>query len=294
MLCYEKNKGLILPEKVPYIGMGSSFFAATVVRSLGVKICPEMAGEYFHYLRNAQQSEHAVLISQSGRTTDVLNCAGCFKDFTAIVNDSESPLAKQPNVKLAVPIYAGNEKFSSSKTFINTLITLYMGHGFDVKKVLNTVGQYFQEFEQNGELIGSVVAKSIRKKRAQCVIIGSGPNWGIACQAALMLSESTRFPFIGMSLAQYEHGYKETAEDSVVIAINPLKGALYDRTCQLLNVLRGAGARVFEINDPEYEEAFTPFTSVLAFYFMANYLSHRLGVEEPFLVGHKITEHIDD
>jgi glucosamine--fructose-6-phosphate aminotransferase (isomerizing) len=36
-LCYEKNRGLILPEKVPYLGMGSSFFAAQVLRYLGVK-----------------------------------------------------------------------------------------------------------------------------------------------------------------------------------------------------------------------------------------------------------------
>ncbi len=96
----KKNKGLILPDKVPYIGMGSSYFAAVTLRYLGVKIFPELAGEYFHYIRTIKQFDNAVLISQSGRTTDVLNCVSCFKEYTALVNDTMSPLANQPNLKL--------------------------------------------------------------------------------------------------------------------------------------------------------------------------------------------------
>ena len=65
-LCYEKNKGLILPERVPYIGMGSSYFAAVTLRYLGVNVFPEVAGEYFHFIRTIKQFDNAVLISQSG------------------------------------------------------------------------------------------------------------------------------------------------------------------------------------------------------------------------------------
>jgi glucosamine--fructose-6-phosphate aminotransferase (isomerizing) len=292
-LCYEKNKGLILPEKVPYIGMGSSYFAAVVLRYLGIKNCPELAGEYFSYLKKTGQSDHAVLISQSGRTTDVLNCCRFFKDYTVIVNDVSSPLATMPHVKLVVPLHAGEEKFSSSKTFINTLIALYLGHGFDVKEVLQSVGQNFHEYEQTGEALAGLVEKDIRRKRANCIILGSGPNFGTACQAALMLSESTKFPFTGMSITQYEHGYKETAENSVIIAINPSKSILYDRCRQLLNLLKKAGATVFEIRDPEFEEIYTPFTSIIPFYFMASSLARRLGVEEPFQIGNKVTERTD-
>jgi glucosamine--fructose-6-phosphate aminotransferase (isomerizing) len=292
-LCYEKNKGLILPDKVPYIGMGSSYFATVTLRYLGVKIFPELAGDYFNYNRAIKQFDTAVLISQSGRTTDVLNCVSCFKEYTAIVNDAQSPLAIQPNLKLVVPVFAGNERFSSTKTFINTLITLYLGHGFDVKNALDSVEQKFSEYELIGNSIGSALYKSIRKHKVKCVILGNGPNVGIAYQAALMLSESTKYPFIGMSLTQYEHGYKETAENAVIIVINPSKGILYDRTNRLMDVLRKVNAKVFEINEPELEEIYSPFTSILPFYFMAGSLSAKLGISSPFQIGNKVTERIE-
>jgi len=293
-LCYEKNKGLILPDKVPYIGMGSSYFAAVTLRYLGVKIFPELAGDYFNFIRTLKQFDNAVLISQSGRTTDVLNCASCFKEYTAIVNDIKSPLANQRNLKLVVPIYAGEELHSSTKTFINTLITLYLGHGFDVKAVLDSIERRFNEFELIGNSIGTELYKSIRKQKAKCVILGSGPNVGIAYQAALMLSESLKYPFVGMSLTQYEHGYKETAEDAVVIVINPSRGILYERTNKLMNVLRSVNAMVFEINESELDEIYSPLTSIIPFFFMADYLSTKLGILEPFMIGNKITERLDE
>ena len=289
-LCYENNKGIILPEKVPYIGMGSSFFAAQVLRYLGIKIFPELAGEYYYYVSKIKQFENGVLISQSGRTTDVLNCAICFKDYTAIVNDTGSPLANQPNTKRVIPIFAGSEQFSSTKTFINTLIVLYLGHCFDVKNAINAIDRRFPEFDTMGKEIGSKLVRKIRKKKVKCInIVGNGPNVGTAFQAALMLSESTKFPFIGMSLTQYEHGYKETADDAVVIIINPMKSILYDRTQKLTIVLKNAGAKVFIISEGELDEASSPFTSILPFFFMANYLSLKLRVEEHFQVGSKVT-----
>jgi len=290
-LCYEKNKGLILPEKVPYIGMGSSYFAAVVLRYLGVKIFPELAGEYFHYIRMIKQFDNAVLISQSGRTTDLLNCASCFREYTAIVNDTDSALANEENCKLVVPIYAGEEKFSSTKTFLNTLVVLYLGHGFDVKDTLHSIERRFSEFELTGNSIGTLLLKNIRNKKASCIhILGSGPNVGTAYQAALMLSETTRFPFVGMSLTQYEHGYKETAENAIVIVINPSKSVLMTRTLQLMDTLRNAGAKVFEVNDPELDEIYSPFSSILPFFFLARYIALQLGIEDTFVIGNKITE----
>ncbi|HAQ17956.1 MAG TPA: hypothetical protein DCR40_01830 [Prolixibacteraceae bacterium] len=294
-LCYEKNKGLILPDKVPYIGMGSSYYAAIVLRYLGVKIFPELAGDYFYYIQKIRQFENAVLISQSGRTTDVINCAKCFREFVAIVNEMDSGLTNQPNMKLAVQIFAGVEKYSSTKTFINTLIVLYLGHGFDVKHALDLMERKFPEFELVGESVGSSIESSIKRKKLKCInIIGNGPNVGTAYQAALMLSESTKFPFVAMSLSQYEHGYKETAENAIVIVINPTKSILYKRTQKLMDILRNAGAKVFEINETELDEIYSPFTSIIPFFFMACYLANRLGISFPFTIGNKITERIGD
>jgi len=289
-ICYEKNKGLILPEGVPYLGIGSSFFATVALRYLGVKIFPEMAGEYFHYLKDVKQFENAVIVSQSGRTSDVLNCAQCFKEYIAVVNDLDSPLARQQNLKFAVPLFAGSEWFSSTKTFINTLVTLYLGHGFDVKDVVESLERRFPEFEALGHSLGDALFINVKRQKAMCFILGSGPNVGAAYHAALMLNETIKYPFVGMSLSQYEHGFKESAPDNVVIVINPEKGKMYHRTLKVIDLLRRVNAQVIEINDSVTEEGYSPFTSVLPFYFMADYLSSKLGIAAPFLVGSKITE----
>lgn len=291
-LCYEKNKGLILPEKVPYIGMGGSYFAAVTLRYLGVRIFPEIAGEYFHYIKDLKQFENSVIISQSGRTTDVLNCAACFKEYIAIVNDLESPLANRQNLRFAVPLYAGREFFSSTKTFVNTLVALYLGHGFDVKSIIDSIDRRYAEIEALGDSLGESFYKRIKKQKARCFILGSGPNIGVACQAALMLSESVKYPFIGMSVTQYEHGFKESAGEASIIVINPSNGILHERINKLIQLLQRANAHVIEVNDNVTEEKYTPFTSILPFFFMAKYLSARLGIVEPFSVGRKITERL--
>jgi len=294
-LCYEKNKGLILPDKVPYVGMGSSYFAALVLRYLGVKIFPELAAEYYFYIQKIRQFDNAVLISQSGRTTDVINCAGCFREFVAIVNQMDSSLISQQNLKSAVQLFAGDEKYSSTKTFINTLIVLYLGHGFDLKPALELMERKFDQLENLGTTIGGYIESSIKKKKVKCFnIIGNGPNYGIACQAALILSETTKLPFAGMSATQYEHGYKETAENALVIVINPVKSVLYQRTVNLMNVLKNNGAQVYEISESELDEIFSPFTSIIPFYFMASFLAGRLGIDSPFSIGNKITERIGE
>jgi glucosamine--fructose-6-phosphate aminotransferase (isomerizing) len=294
-LCYEKNKGLILPEKVPYIGMGSSYFAAIVLRYLGVRIIPELAAEYFYYIQKIRQFENAVLISQSGQTTDVINCSRCFREFVAIVNQFDSSLVSQPNLKSVVRIYAGDERYSSTKTFVNTLIVLYLGHGFDVKPALDLMERKYSELVYAGESIGVQIESSIKKKRLKCInIIGNGPNVGTACQAALTLSESTKLPFVGMSATQYEHGYKETAENALVIVINPSKSYLFARTRKLIKILSNAGTQVFEISETELDEMYSPFTSIILFYFMARYLASKFGISLPFTVGNKITERNSD
>ncbi len=208
------------------------------------------------------------------------------------MNDLRSPLANQPNLRFAVPLHAGSEWFSSTKTFINTLVALYLGHGFDIKNVLDLMQKRYPEFESLGCSIGESLFKLVKKHNARCFILGSGPNVGTACQAALMLTESLKHPFVGMPLSLYEHGFKESAKNSIIIVLNPLKSVMYDRTTRLIELLRNSDAHVIELSDSFVDEQFSPFTSILPLFFMADYLSVKLGITIPFQVGSKITENL--
>ena len=120
-------------------------------------------------------------------------------------------------------------------------------------------------------------------------IIGNGPNISTVHQAAHILSESTKHPFIGMSVSEYDHGPKETAKDSVVIVIKS-DGVSYRRTSKLFDLVENAGAHVFYYEDKDVPEPLSPITSIMPLMFMTYYLSKLFKIPKPFIVGNKITE----
>lgn len=284
------TKNIILPTDVPYIGMGSSYYAILAMYYLGIPIRPARASEYYNYLSHKKVKELGVLISQSGRSSEVIWCRELFQKFYAITNVLKSPLCVSTNLERVFPLLAGDEVSSSTKTYINTLITLYNGLGVDPTQAVEALRGKMYEYERWGsETAGLIYELIATNKYKGSYIIGNGPNISSVHQAAHILSESTKFPFIGMSVSEYDHGPKETAKDSVVIVIKS-DGVSYRRTNKLFDLVENAGANVFYLEDKDVPEALSPITSVVPLMFMTHYLSKLLKITKPFTVGSKITE----
>lgn len=293
-LCCSKTRGITLPQGVPYIGMGASYNACLALRFCGKDIQPEIASEYVNYISPGlfpgKKLPLGVLVSQSGRSTELLWCAKLFERYIAVVNDIESPLATAPNVGQVVDIHAADERYSSTSTYVNTLIALYSGLGIEVKPAVEHLKRNFQRFEDWGKDAARRIAALLGKGEAiGGYIIGSGPNIATAREAALTISESTKLPFIGMAAAQYDHGPKETAAGTVVIAIN-VKGPSYERTQRLLETVRDAGAEVILLEETGLDERISPISLIVPFNFLMYYLVKELGVNPEFTVGRKVTE----
>lgn len=279
-----------LPRKVPYLGMGSSYFAPLAFKYMGVEIFPELASEYYHYLYAGKPVPDGVLLSQSGKSTEVLWCASRFEKFTAISNDVDSPLCKFPAVNKIIPLLAGEEKYSSSKTYINTLLALFRGFDMSVDHAVQLMEDKMKEYDKQGrELADAVFELFQNKKISGMYIIGSGPNIGTAMQAALIMSESVKLNFNGLPLAQYDHGPKETADNSIVIQIRA-QGKSYKRTKQLADTIAAAGAHVFTVEETGVTENESVLHNIIPFNFMAYHLSKKLNIGETFTVGGKVTE----
>lgn len=279
-----------LPLRVPYIGMGSSYFAPLCFKFMGLDIYPEIASEYANYLHKETKHPMAVLLSQSGRSTEVLWCKDLFEKYFAVTNYPDSPLCKGEAVANVVPLLAGEERYSSSKTYINTLLALFKGFGMDVNKTVKQLQENMPEYNAKGKALADTIHLRMQQKNPTGIYItGSGPNIGTALQAALILSESTKLTFTGLPMAQYDHGPKETARGSIVIQI-VAKGKAYERTKALSNTIRAAGAQVFEVEETNATENESVLHNIIPFNYMAYYLSEKLGVKETFSVGAKVTE----
>lgn len=279
-----------LPLHVPYLGMGSSWFAPLAFKYMGVPIYPEMASEYFNYTQPDKKQKNAVILSQSGRSSEALWCAQLFEEYVAITNYPENALSKNAAVASTVDLLAGDEQYSSSKTYINTLLALFKGFGFDAKKAVDVLVKNMPKYNALGEKMANEIFGLITNKKLHGIyILGSGPNIATAFEASLILSESTKLCFNGLPMAQYDHGPKETAANSIVILIQA-KGKSYKRSQKLAEMIIKAGAHVFTIEEPEIEENFSILHNMVPFNYMAYYLAEKLNISETFVIGGKVTE----
>jgi glutamine---fructose-6-phosphate transaminase (isomerizing) len=278
-----------LPLGIPYLGMGSSYFAPLAFKFMGVPILPEIASEYFNSFSDSKKSGKAVIISQSGQSSEALWCARLFRSYIAITNDTGSELSKNVNVSESVSILAGSEKYSSSKTYINTLLALFIGFGFDTEKAVSILVKKITDYEHLGEKMANDIFDQISRKKIHGIyVIGSGPNIATAYEASLILSESTRLCFSGMPMAQYDHGPKETSANSIVIQILA-KGKSYDRSQNLARTIVNSGAHVLTVEEPDADENLSVLHNIVPFNYLAYYLSQKLNISETFVVGGKVT-----
>ncbi len=286
----ENSNSYSLPLKVPYIGMGSSYFSSLAFKYMGVDIYPELASEFFNYVHTGKKLKNGVLLSQSGKSSEVLWCTSCFNKYTAISNDVNSPLCKSAGIDNVISLLADEEKFSSSKSYINTLLALFKGFGFDIQKPVELLTNNFATYDQQGKALADVIFERLQSGNVRGIYItGSGPNVATAMQAGLIMSEMTKLNFHGLPMAQYDHGPKETAKDSIVIQILS-RGKSYDRSVRLAEVIRSAGATVLTVEEPQATENESILNNIVPFNFMGYYLSQLLNVYDTFVVGGKITE----
>lgn len=287
---WENTLAFKLPLYVPYLGMGSSYFAPLAFKFMGIEIYPEMASEYYNYQIDTEKLPLAVILSQSGRSSEALWCTELFTRFIAVSNNTQSDLCTASNTVSLVDLMAGDEQFSSSKTYINTLLALFKGFGFHAMPAVDMLIKRMADYEALGKKMAEEVYGLITTVQIHGIyIIGSGPNIATAMQAALILSESTKRNFTGMPMAQYDHGPKETASNSIVIQILA-KGKSYQRSIGLSQKIITAGGYVITVEEPLVDENFSVLHNSVPFNFMAYYLAKQLNVSETFLVGGKVTE----
>ncbi len=286
----EKTDEYRLPEGIPYLGMGSSYFAPLAFKYMDFHLFPEIASEFFYYRRSGSSLPTGVILSQSGQSSEALWCTRLLDQYIAITNDPDSDLAKGTGIQSHINIRAGKEEFSASKTYINTLLSLFKGYGVDSSNAALLLKEQMDSYEAKGKEMAEEVYYLLNNRNIHGIYLtGSGPNIATALEASLILTESTKRTFTGLPMAQYDHGPKESSSESIVIQILA-KGPAYERTISLGETIRKAGARVLTVEEPGIDEHFSILHNIVPFNFMACYMADMLGIKDTFVIGGKITE----
>jgi glucosamine--fructose-6-phosphate aminotransferase (isomerizing) len=195
-----------------------------------------------------------VVISQSGRSPDLINATEVARKFgaltLAIINDENSPAAAASELVLSVG--AGTERsVAATKT-----VALSMLAGAQLVAALardNDLNNGIQRLPPR--LAGvlacdwSVWAESAAGATA-AFIVGRGYALGCVREIALKVAEVLRVPALGYSAAELRHGPRAsitTATPVLVLRQNDEAAATVD---ELVNDLDDAGERVFTAGGP--------------------------------------------
>ncbi|MES1151398.1 MAG: SIS domain-containing protein [Dongia sp.] len=149
-------------------------------------------------------------ISQSGRSPDLISLAEAGRSAgaltVAMVNDAESPLAKA--VEVMLPLLAGPERsVAATKSYIASLAAILqlVALWSDDAELHDAVAKLPEQLDQATRLDWSAAEGMLRNARS-LFVVGRGPGFGIAQEAALKLKEICGLHAEAMSSAELMHG----------------------------------------------------------------------------------------
>jgi glucosamine--fructose-6-phosphate aminotransferase (isomerizing) len=205
-----------LDDDVVLVGSGSSLFVAQLgalaLRRRRIR-AQAVAATEARLDHNAFERKTVVAISQSGRSTDLLDALGILapRRLIALTNSIDSPLAARAD--LAIDVGAGDEiAVPATKSVTATIAILLWAAsllaGSQTRRaavLLGTAAAIRAWFDTRGYT--AVVAAAQRIARRQSVIVlGSDYGLPIALETALKLKEATYVHAEGFAGGEFRHG----------------------------------------------------------------------------------------
>jgi glucosamine--fructose-6-phosphate aminotransferase (isomerizing) len=220
-------------------------------------------------------------VSQSGKGPDILAVVKKAREqgapVVALTNDETSPLAEQADIVL--PLHAGPElSVAATKTFITSaaLLAAIVAQASNDTKMIEAVEDLPGELRRALTLDWS--AADVLADAESLYILGRGPAWPIAQEAALKLKECSALHAEAYSLAEAMHGPKELVQAGFPALVLNLDDASSTSTSGFVADLRRAGATIIA---PDYHRtghsALDPISMIQSFYVVAEGIARLRG-----------------
>jgi glucosamine--fructose-6-phosphate aminotransferase (isomerizing) len=249
-----------------------------------------------------------IVISQSGRSPDLLASAEVAREagasVIALVNDTNAPLANMADVVL--PLRAGAERsVAATKSFIATLSALVhiLSECSGQEMLQPVIAALPEQLRQAWGVSWNEALMPLSNARS-LFVLGRGPSFGVALEAALKFKETCGIHAEAFSMAEVAHGPMAVVNSNFpVLAFPPLDEARVGLESLLRKFIeRGAfvasaGAvecKAIELPVVENMHSVTaPISMIQSFYRLANALAIERGFDPdapPML--RKVTETI--
>jgi glucosamine--fructose-6-phosphate aminotransferase (isomerizing) len=296
------------PAFIATCARGSSDHAASYLKylseiTLGLPCCSLGASVVSIYEAHLHLRDSILItVSQSGRSPDILSLQAEAKrtgiPTLAITNDETSPLARE--AELCLPLCAGIEtSVTATKTFMTSaamaaaLVASWSG-GRDLPEAVAALPEALDKALS----IEWHAAEEMIAPASSLYLLGRGPSFPIAEEAALKLKESSGLHAEAYSAAEVLHGPMELVAEGFPILVFAAHDAALKTTAQAVGRLREAGARILMTGESDgllYAQTrhpyLDPISMILTFYRSAERIARARGrdPDHPRLLK-KVTE----
>ncbi len=243
------------PRFIVTVARGSSDHAAAFLKyaielTAGIPVAsigPSIASIYGARLR--LDGTVCLSISQSGKSPDIIAMAKQAKAggalTVALTNTPDSPLAR--NSDFAIDILAGLEKsIAATKSFVNSAVAglALMAHCTDDSALLAALARLPNQFRKAIDCDWMEIAEALDGERS-LFILGRGPSYAIAGEAALKFKETCGLHAEAYSAAEVMHGPLALVGPGFPVLALAARDASEASVAETADALAAKGAAVF-------------------------------------------------
>ena len=235
-----------------------------------------------------------IAVSQSGRSPDLVRQAeaarACGAFTVALVNVEDSPLVEA--CEAVLPLHAGEERsVAATKTFIASLTALLqlVAHWRDDDELRGALDRLPETLARATALDWGAALEPLAAAD-DMLVVGRGPGFAIANEAALKMKETCALHAESFSAAELLHGPVSLVGEDYPVLVFSQEDETRAGVRDLIAQLRGKGANVFaaEVGEPAagrlpvappLHPACDPVAMVQSYYGFAARLAVRRGLD---------------
>lgn len=245
--------------------------------------------EHYHHVKGT-----LVGFSHTGKTkstVDAVNGVGSDVKTVGISHYPDTPILKAADHGLVIGDSPDMSLCNTKAFFDNVFAALEIARVFgEVEVDTEAFADLIENEIHDQEKPVSEAIESLRVPR-DIFVLGAGPSYIAAREAAQKIKESTHLHAEGIELEEFNHGCTSVIDDkSLVIIINSpevnKRTSDIVKACKTVDtqtlVINGAGDQSIKVRVPENQYLY-PVSAMVALYYMAYFLALKTGTNPDYL-----------
>ena len=292
---YMKNfEGGIMKGNMNFTGNGTAFHSAAVGSYfLHETDCQFSCSQAYELEKYGDADGTLVAVSHSGKTKSTLDAMLKYKKkavTVGITHDPGSPISRESDYSIVLPdrdlSLCNTKAFFDNALAVMHISSAYSGLDPGMDRIESDIARVISTSEERArEVISTMPTPDYM------YVLGAGPNYYGAREAAQKIKEAAHIPAEGIELEEFNHGCTAvmTEKTAIVLLCSP---TVDRRAMEIIRASRHVGSPTLTINgegdynvdilEPESED-FSPLYNMGLLYFMAYYLALKVGVNPDLL-----------